>query len=198
MAECVSCGLLLGASVSPCPGCGADQTPAPASAVEARCARHADVVARETCSRCGRFMCLACADADSHVRSCLDCGPALATALEARIAALGRKANLVAMVQAAVVVGLTALTGDRALLGWMSVLGAATVLFGAWGLVRGHLSVASQVPCWVMALLALWASASSPPMLVGVGLALLHARWVWQIGPLERNAWALRRRHARG
>lgn len=197
MAECISCGLLLGAGVNQCPGCGAEQTLAAASAADARCAVHPDAAAKKACARCGRFMCVACVDSDSRLDSCRECGPALAAELEARIEALSKKANLTAMTQAVVSIAIAALTGDHALQAWMVGLGLPTVAFAAWGLHTRRLSVASLSPGWVMALLALWGSAAAPAMLVGVGLAVLGARWVWQVGPLERDVWALRRRHMR-
>ncbi len=189
--DCVSCGLPLPAGVSRCPGCGQHQVVQLANTDDARCAVHVELAAVGACARCGRFMCVECNAVDAGVcRSCLE---VVQRDVRARLDSLNVKAGLVAAVQGVLAPALSWWSHDRALFGLLAAFGAVSLVFGLVSLATRGLWIAGAIACGMLGLLSCFAISSAPALGICIGLAVVEWRYLSRSGPLEREAWLLKK-----
>jgi hypothetical protein len=179
--------------VETCPGCGQAQTLAAADNERARCAEHPELAASGTCARCGRFMCVACTDADSTPPACHTCAKPRAAELEARLRRLNVRIGAAAMTQAVLVPALAFATHDEKLTVLCLVAAVPAFVLGAVMATNGTLWIVAPIAIAVLALISLWGLGAGGFMALGVPLALVMAKWINDAGAVEKALWRLRR-----
>jgi hypothetical protein len=189
--DCVSCGLFLPQGVRRCPGCGVDQDLQPAGSADARCSLHQETQATGTCSRCGRFTCVECSAVDVGVcRSCLDLVHRdVRTRLESVVVRLG----WVAVVQGLIAPAIAFRAGDEKLAVLLGGAGLFSVAFGLLTVARREIWIVGPIACGFIGFFSFFALFNAPVLGLCVVLALLQWRLIARTGPLEREAWLLRK-----
>lgn len=191
MSDCVSCGLALPGGVRRCPGCGAAQELLLAQADDARCSLHPETQATGACARCGRFMCVECSAVDAGVcRSCLDLVHRdVQTRLESMVIRLG----WVAVVQGLLAPAIAFRAGDERLAVILGGAGLFSVAFGLVTVARREIWIVGPIACGIAGFISFFAILNVPLLGLCVALALLQWWLIARAGPLEREAWLLRK-----
>ncbi|MFT3710447.1 MAG: hypothetical protein QM817_22720 [Archangium sp.] len=192
MSNCVSCGLKLPSRVEECPGCGQRQALDAASSETARCSVHTEVVATGTCGRCGRFMCVACTDADAQPPSCRSCSAPLASELETKLARLFARMGVGSVIQALLVPALAFAVHEENLTVICLFVAVPAFGLGLLTAVSGKLWILAPIAAGLLGLLALWSLSAGWLMVLGVPVALLMVKWFFESGPLEKELWRLK------
>lgn len=195
MTDCVSCGLALPSGVLGCPGCGTSQVLAGATSEDARCSTHSEVIAIRSCARCGRFMCVACTDADSDPErpTCRSCHAPLGRELQARLERVTVKMGVGAMAQGLVVPALAWISRDRNLLVLTLWLALPAFAFGLLMAATRKQWVLAPISVFILGCISVWAVGASWLMALGVLLPFLLVRWFFVVGPVERELWRVGR-----
>lgn len=189
VSDCISCGLTLPAGARRCPACGTGQELQLAGVNEARCSMHAQTLATAACARCGRFMCVECSAVDAGVcRSCLDL---VHREVQGRLASLSARAGWVAVLQG--LLGPALAFRSPELFWFTAAIGAFSVVFGLITVARRELWIASAIACGLMGFISFFALVDTPLLVLCLVLAIVEWRLITRAGPLEREAWVLRK-----